>query len=285
MRKRPAIALSAGSAEFSKLVRANAHRHRVYDVFRDFCELSALSISNSVDRLHRERREARYLEIVGKYAREEVERFPAMLACVVNELEAGMSDVLGRLFMGLELGDAGKGQFFTPFELSSLMARMVMGDAAAAVQRQGFITLSEPAVGAGGMVIAAADALHEQGINYQQAMHVVAVDIDPTACHMAYIQFSLLHIPAVVVHGNALWPEQTWDEWMTPAHVLGGWDRKLAQRRSVEAMRELLTAGADAAEGAPALPAPIEAEQAPASVTVERVMRKREEQAAQMALF
>jgi len=31
-------------------------------------------------------------------------------------------------------------------------------------------------------------------INYQQHLHVTAIDIDPKCVHMAYVQFALLHI-------------------------------------------------------------------------------------------
>lgn len=65
---------------FIKLVKENAHRHRCYEVFRDFCELAALSFSNAVDQQQFEAREARYLEIVKGYSEDEVNRFPAMLA-------------------------------------------------------------------------------------------------------------------------------------------------------------------------------------------------------------
>ena len=36
----------------------------------------------------------------------------------------------------------------------------------------------EPAVGAGGMVIATAEAFADEGIHYQQAMHATCMDID-----------------------------------------------------------------------------------------------------------
>ncbi|CAG9186051.1 hypothetical protein [Cupriavidus pampae] len=56
---------------------------------------------------------------------------------------------------------------------------------------------------------------------------------------MTYVQLALLHIPAIVIHGNALSVE-TWSTWFTPAHVVGGWGEKLRFRRLAEAMRELL---------------------------------------------
>ena len=37
------------------------------------------------------------------------------------------------------------------------------------------------------MVIALAQELREQGINYQQCLHVTAIDIDLLAVHMAYV--------------------------------------------------------------------------------------------------
>lgn len=227
--------------ELAGLLRDNARCHRLSGVFTDFCALAALSISNSVDRMQFDVREAQYLQIVGKYEREEVERFPLMLAVLAEWLEEGLGDCLGALFMSLELGDSFKGQFFTPYEVSSLMARITMDDAKQAISRRGFITVAEPACGAGGMVIACADALLEQNINYQQAMHVTACDIDLTAVHMTYLQLSLLHVPAIVVHGNSIALTE-WSHWVTPAHVLGGWDRRLRGGCALQELGELIMA-------------------------------------------
>jgi hypothetical protein len=223
-------ALDPHQKEIAKLMRANAHRHRPHRVFADFCEMAAISLSNAADRLHQAKREARYLEIVKQYEPNEVARFPQMLAHLVESLEAGFHDSLGALFMSFEFGDHWKGQFFTPYPVASLIARMVAGDFAARVKLEGFITVNEPACGAGAMVIAMAETARDQGVNYQQAMHVVATDIDATAVHMAYIQLALLHIPAIVVHGNSL-ALSAWDHWATPAHVLGLWDRRLQRAK------------------------------------------------------
>ena len=78
----------------------------------------------------------------------------------------------------------------------------------------------------GAMIIAMATALSAKGVNYQQCMHVTAIDTDLRAVHMAYLQFSLLGIPATVVHGNTLTLEQH-SVWHTPAHHLGLWGPKL----------------------------------------------------------
>ena len=216
---------------FIRRVNEMSRSRHPYTVFKDFCELAALSMSNAVDRAQYEQREARYLQIVKGYKADEVAHFPKMLACLTLSLEEGMNDCLGQLFMALELGNSGAGQFFTPYPVSALMAKMLAGDAVRIGKERGFVRVMEPAVGAGGMVIATAEALAEEGIHYQQAMHATCMDIDATAVHMAYIQLSLLHIPAIVVHGNALSLEQ-WGVWLTPAHVLGFWDVRLKRDRT-----------------------------------------------------
>lgn len=217
-----------------KLLRACQPRHDLYTLFSDCMETAAIAIANSIDHRQRERREARYLEIVGRYERTVVDTFVKVFAEVMLALEADPGDVLGQLFTELGLGNAARGQFFTPYTISAAMAAMTLGngdDARALIERHGFVSAMEPACGAGGMVIALAQAMRNQGINYQQLLHVTAVDIDPRAVHMAYIQLSLLHVPAVVIVGDSL-SAQVQERWYTPAHVLGGWSARLAKRQT-----------------------------------------------------
>ncbi|MCP3712286.1 N-6 DNA methylase [Paraburkholderia sp. CNPSo 3274] len=245
------------------LINQFSYGHHLDTVFRDFVELAALAISNSVDRAQFDGREKRYMEIVGKYKPEEVARFPKMLSELTMSFEvrvatmtaarglgvrgSGLTDVLGETYMMLDLGNARSGQFFTPYHVSKLMAGMIGGDTVARADAQGFARVHEPACGAGGMVIATAEAFHDAGLNYQKAMHATCIDIDPCCVHMAYLQLSLLHIPAIVVHGNALSME-VWGHWFTPAHVLGGWGHRLRARKAFDAMRELLAPDAGTSE-------------------------------------
>jgi hypothetical protein len=108
------------------------------------------------------------------------------------------------------------------------MAKMLVHDAKHLVETQEFIRAHEPWVGSGAMVIALAQALREEGINYQQKLHVTAIDIDLLAVHMAYVHCTLLHIPALIVHGDTLRAEG-YSVWRTFAHVMGCWDAKLAR--------------------------------------------------------
>lgn len=211
-----------------KLLEANAGygQRRISQVFRDFCELAAIAMRNSVDARGYDQREARYLEIVKGYTSEEANRFAEVLAGLALQLEDGFSDALGHLYMSLDLGNESLGQFFTPFEVSRVMARMTVGTLTAQLAEKDFVSVHEPAVGSGGMVIALAEALLEEDVNYQQVLHATCWDVDITAVHMTFIQATLLNIPAVVVHGNTLTMEQH-DVWPTPAHVIGGWDARL----------------------------------------------------------
>jgi hypothetical protein len=77
------------------------------------------------------------------------------------------------------------------------------------------------------MIIALAEWMFKHaGCNPQQRLHVTAIDIDPLCVHMCYVQLSLLHIPAIVIHGNTL-SGDVWSHWYTPAHVLHFWNAKL----------------------------------------------------------
>ncbi|MGT0193757.1 N-6 DNA methylase [Burkholderia pyrrocinia] len=243
-------------AELVKLLKQFGYAHQINTVFADFVEISAIALSNSVDKPQFEPREKRYLEIVGKYKPEELQLFARMFAELTLSFEhrlevddnlrpgalpcpGNLTDVLGETYMMLEIGNDRAGQFFTPYSVSRLMAGILIGDRSEGIERDGFMRMQEPACGAGGMVIATADALLSIGQNYQQTMHATCIDIDARCAHMTYLQLSMMHIPAIVVHGNALTLE-VWGMWYTPAHTLGGWRSKLRQHRQADALREVL---------------------------------------------
>lgn len=237
-----------------KLLRSRAYRHDLHTLFSDCMETAAIALSNSVDYASRDARERRYLDIVGRYERDVIDIFPQVLGEIVLALEAAPSDVLGAIYTELELQSAARGQYFTPYDICRVMAEMTLGDPerlAQLLERNGFVRAAEPACGAGAMIIALAEAMRARGINYQRHLHMTAVDIDPRAVHMAYIQLTLMHIPAVVIVGNSLSMEMR-EHWYTPAHILDGWSAKLARQEAEDAARVLLDPpSASAAEDAP----------------------------------
>ncbi|WP_234734817.1 N-6 DNA methylase [Tellurirhabdus bombi] len=218
----------------AKIIRGLAPKYGVYNIFSDFCELGACAYSNAVDRHNYQQREERYLNTIKKYdSLEERKQFPTLLGMLTEELERAPRDVMGELFHELEIHNEHAGQFFTPYDLCRMISEMAFNpdEVIRKIDGQGFITLQEPAVGAGAMVIAFANVMLRKGINYQQCLHVSAIDIDRRCVHMAYLQFTLLNIPAVVYLGNTLTME-IHEAWYTPAHILGGWHYRLRENRT-----------------------------------------------------
>lgn len=223
-------------ADFQRLFRDTArHCHR-YEVFRDFVTLTAISLHNRINLV--DALEAEYLAIIGRYPREDQLRFPQLLAELVEILEVEPWDALGQLYMELGIQSEHVGQFFTPPEISELMARITYGGALASL-KEPFVTVMEPACGAGGMILAFAKVMIDSGHNPAERMWVHCQDIDRTAALMCYVQLALWHIPGVVVVGNTLAME-TREVFYTPAHYLGRWSDRLAIRRAIEAMRSLV---------------------------------------------
>ncbi|WP_454740329.1 N-6 DNA methylase [Cupriavidus necator] len=225
---------SAGSAqiEIVQLLREASYRRRISEVWSDFVALGAITFAQ-IDRRGRDEREAEYLRIVKRYTKEEFDALVGAFVRLPLAFEANVgpggvpihfADILGEIYMALELGNNAMGQFFTPGEVSKLVAAMTMDQEPmeAHIARDGFISVLEPAMGGGAMLIQAAAVMAEAGLNYQRHMVAVGVDLSLTAVHMAYVQLTLLHIPAVLICGNSLTLDHS-SVWYTPAYILGGW--------------------------------------------------------------
>ena len=202
--------------DFCKLFDQICYGHNRWRVWTDFLEMSALSIANVFHR--QEQLEAEYMAVVQRYEKKQLDIFPQLLGCVVNGLEKGYCDFLGTVFHELEMHNKYRGQFFTPYHLSLACARMSL---IGMEEKQGVITVHEPACGSGSMVIACCEAAKEMGINYQYRMFFDAQDIDRNCFNMAYIQLALLAVPARVILGDTL--RGTKDRWyFTPQYFLSG---------------------------------------------------------------
>ena len=191
-----------------------------HQVFSDWVEMYAISIANACTLLNsklKQNREQKYLEIVKKYKEVEQSRFPELCGMLVLALDSDMVDVLGNVYMGLESGSKHTGQFFTPNQISRLTARLMPP----VTDADGIIRFTEPTCGSGGMIIAYAKSLSEQGVNYQKKLEVIAQDIDYRCVHMCYVQLSLLGIKATVLRQNTLTLEEASEDsmFLTPAKM------------------------------------------------------------------
>lgn len=226
--------------EFLSSFRRLTYHHQSWRVWSDFVEMAACAISNRVDRANYDTREKRYMEIIRLYDRAEIEELPKLLACVAGALEENpRQDFLGTVFQELELSNHWKGQFFTPYHVCELMAELQAGDIAEKVQEKGYVTVNDPACGAGALLIAFANVAKARRVNFQQQVLFVAQDIDPTAAHMCYIQLSLLGCPGYVIVGDTLsrpglHPEN--EVWYTPMWFADVW----RLRRMVDRMAAMI---------------------------------------------
>lgn len=164
--------------------------------------------------------------------------YSQMFEIMIDAMEAEHQDFLGQAFMQLELGNAYKGQFFTPYCVCKMMARMVGTNDTQNIKERGYITVNEPAAGAGANIIAYAEALIEAGINPARHMYVVAQDVDLLAAKMCFVQLSAYGIAAEVIHGNTLTME-TWATWYTPVFYIEAWPARMAVRTMVKWLREI----------------------------------------------
>ena len=209
--------------EFSKTFAHLApYRHR-YEVFTDFVTMIAITLNNSL--FMNQKREDEYLEIIRRYQKKDQHTFPKLLGLLVDMLTFEPRDVLGELFMDLELGNKNSGQFFTPQAVSELMAKINLGPQLANLDKE-FITISEPACGAGGMILAVVKECIACGHDPAQRLWVQAIDVDRKVALMCFSQLTLWHVPAQVIVGNTLTLEVR-EVWYTPAHHLGFWENKL----------------------------------------------------------
>ncbi|WP_020493347.1 MULTISPECIES: N-6 DNA methylase [Desulfitobacterium] len=213
------------SKEIIRLIRLLGQKHNSWQIFEDFLAMSAISISNAIDWTHREEREAQYMEIVGRYEKNEPDLFSKMLYHLVEELERHAEvprDVLGPVFHELELHNKYRGQFFTPQEICNMMGRITLGEKDLNITERGYITVAEPCAGSGAMILGFAKAMTENQYNIHKQMVVTATDVDLKCVFMTYLQLSLYGIPAVVIHGDTIQMKE-WSRWYTPVYLLDGW--------------------------------------------------------------
>lgn len=114
--------MSVSKNDFFSLFNAIARHKNRYDVFKDFVTLSAISLHNAC--LFDQALEDDYLSVVRNYKKDEINQFCELFALLVQLYGDKPSDLLGELFMESDLGNTHTGQFFTPFHISELMARL-----------------------------------------------------------------------------------------------------------------------------------------------------------------
>jgi len=216
------------SREFCTLVNNLQRKYGKWQIWNDFLLLSATSLVNSFPSEKRDSREEAYLQTIRRYTKEEQETFITLFSYVVLALEENpKQDFLGTLYHRLNLQQEQKGQFFTPYHISELMAELNFNETAKTpIENRGYLTVNDPTCGSGAMLIAFSNVCLQHHINHQQKVLFFAQDIDWTAAMMCYIQLSLLGCNAFVIIGDSLLhpgfhPDN--DVFITPMLYLNQW--------------------------------------------------------------
>lgn len=206
MSKKAEFSFQGNQKEFMKIFRELCYCRQPWEAWSDVVTAIACSIANAVDRTpnRHEKREKEYAGCIKRLG--SVDKPAQLLAVIVNAIEEDPEqDFLGQMYMGLNLGNHWKGQFFTPYSVCRMMSEMNFGAGAKAeAENKGYLSVCDPCVGAGAMLIAAANAMRRAGINYQTSAVFVGQDVDRVVALMAYIQLSLLGCPGYIIVGNSL---------------------------------------------------------------------------------
>lgn len=189
---------------FLKIFNGLTGKHSRWEIWEDFVTLTAIEISNSTDKVNATERTKMYQTIISKYSAKERDGMAEMLAEVVMGMEQNPDqDFLGSLYMMCELGNDHAGQFFTPYDVCRCMVE-ISGGSNPAAENAEFFSVSDPACGAGALLIAFANLCRRKNICYHDKVLFVAQDIDLIAGLMCYIQLSFLGCAGYVVIGNTI---------------------------------------------------------------------------------
>ena len=161
-----------------------------------------------------------------------------MLALGMQMHRQEFGDHLGEIAGENELLNKRSGQFFTPFSISTVAAEVSLTNARELIEQQGIITISDPAVGGGAMLLAAANALVKQKIDPRSAAQFDAIDVSRNAFNMAYFQLAAADLQAMVRHGDSI-AMQIWENRPTPQ--LRYFNRELQQAQAIARMKQLFT--------------------------------------------
>ncbi len=243
--KRPLVR-GGDQKAFVKIFDSICQWNSRWDRWNDMIMLFAIEIANTVDTVHRDARNETYAAIARKYKPQEFERFRDLFFELVESLEKNpFQDFLGAMYMELGLGNDHTGQFFTPYDVCRCMAEITLPQEFPQFERPGYITVNDPACGAGATLIAAAQVLHSRNINYQQRAIFIAQDIDQTVALMCYVQMSLIGCAGYVrvgdtisdpTVGHPLYGDGTGNCWMMPMFYTNVWN----MRRFVDAMERIM---------------------------------------------
>ena len=224
--------------------------HQLWELWQDSMTMFALAISNTVDHRYYDKRESMYIDIANKYTKKEMQVFPHIFGEIVKQLDTDPEqDLLGDLYMQLDLGSHWHGQFFTPYNICAMMASMQLKlDGGCTIDTVKPISVCDCACGGGALLIASAHefrkAIKNTGLSAQDYICLYAQDLSQVSAMMCYVQLSLLGYAAKVKLGDSLLhplveEDDGPDIWYTPMWFSDVW----VYRRMMRRMDKIMVGG------------------------------------------
>ena len=154
--KKEAQTIQGTKQEFLKIFREMCYARNAWQVWEDLISATACSLANSTDpdktNVQYKEREREYAQCIKRLGG--VDKPAKCFAIMVEALERDPEqDFLGGLYMELNLGNHWKGQFFTPYHICDFMAKITEGDIDGEIEKRGFISIFDPACGAGASIL------------------------------------------------------------------------------------------------------------------------------------
>ncbi len=221
--------------EFIKIIKQLSYSKGSWQVFNDFAECAMIAISQPFYK--NKEMEEKYMRIIKNYSKDEANLLAKLMALTTVALEDEYQDFLGEMFISLELNNKWKGQFFTPYTISKFMAMSLINEDE--FKSKFLVKVSDPCVGAGALPIAMVEAMYKSKVNYQQKVYFECIDIDYLAFCMAYVQLSLLGLPAKIIHGNTL-SNETFKVLCTPVYFINNFKDKLEIDMKMSIIKSLM---------------------------------------------
>ena len=211
--------------------------------WRDFLTLASCAHKNAALPQHSEQwraNETKYMDVVERYKaknrREDITGYAEALGSLTLAVARTGDDTLGRLHMEIA-PNTNLGQFYTPYSVAQLMAKMSMGSLKEEQLEKldngsGYLDMSDPACGAGVMALATIDEFENQGVDPRKHLRAYLTDVDERACDMAFLNMALRGIPAVITHGNTISGE-VFGRSMTAPYVNARYEDLMQKREAV----------------------------------------------------
>ena len=140
--------------EFIKVFHEMSARYGRSELWYDYIDMHAIALANTCDLRCRDAREEQYNAIVQKYDEKTVQQFAVLTAITMAALlENPEQDFLGTVYHNLGLSKSQAGQFFTPYNVGQMMARINMPDSLV-LDKSRILRVNDPCCGAGCLLLA-----------------------------------------------------------------------------------------------------------------------------------